>query len=142
MAVIRRTIRTYRFMDKDPIKDQMQTSLGDVGFKTKKDMEHLAILANVSKQTALNLFWGDTKRPQNATVEGLLRAAGLERQIVQVRKIKDLDAELAEARAFNRKEAKRVANANAKADSGKKRRPKKRAKKGRPNLRVVGGRAA
>jgi hypothetical protein len=143
MAVIRRTLREYRFMDKDPIKDEMQTALADAGFKTKKDMEHLAVLANVSKQTLLNLFWGDTKRPQNATVEGTLRAAGLERQIVQVRKIKDLDAELEVARAFNRKEAKRVERANARADSGKKQRPgKRRVKKGAPNLRVVGGRAA
>jgi hypothetical protein len=137
MAVIRRTLREYRFMDKDPIKDEMQTALSDVGFKSKKEMEHLAILANVSKQTVTNLFWGDTKRPQNATVEGLLRAAGLERQIVQVRKIKDIDAELEIARAFNKKEAERVARANAKAGSGKKRRPSKRPKRGRPNLRVV-----
>ena len=137
MAVIRRTLREYRFMDKDPIKDEMQTALSDVGFKSKKEMEHLAILANVSKQTVTNLFWGDTKRPQNATVEGLLRAAGLERQIVQVRKIKDIDAELEIARAFNKKEAERVARANAKSGSGKKRRPSKRPKRGRPNLRVV-----
>lgn len=124
-------------MDKDPIKDEMQTALADVGFKTKKDMERLAILANVSKQTLLNLFWGDTKRPQNATVEGTLRAAGLRRVIEVVRVIKDLDAELEIARAFNRKEAKRVERANAKADSGKKRHVKKRAG---PQLRVVGGR--
>lgn len=142
MAVVRRTLREYRFVDKDPIKDAMQTALADVGFKTKKEMANLAVLANVSKQTVENLFWGDTKRPQNATVEGLLRAAGLERQIVQVRKIKDLDAELATAREFNRKEAKRVERANARAGAGKKRRVKRRVKKDGPNLRVVGGRAA
>lgn len=142
MAVIRRALRCYRFMDKDPIKDEMQTALADVGFKSKKDMEKLAVLANSSKQTVLNLFWGDTKRPQNATVEGLLRAAGLERQIVQVRKIKDLDAELAEAREYNRKEEKRVAKANAAPGSGVKRKKRVKAKKGKPNLRVVGGRAA
>ena len=135
MAKMRRMLRGYQFIDKDPIKDEMQTALEDVGFKTKKQMEHLAILANVSKQTVVNIFWGETRRPQNATVEGLLRAAGLERKIVQVRKIKDLDAELAEARAFAKKEDARVARANA-------RKPRKRKPKKRPNLRVVGGRAA
>lgn len=140
MAVMRRMLREYRFMDKDPIKDEMQTALADAGFKTKNDMKRLAILANCSYQTLLNLFWGDTKRPQNATVEGTLRAAGLERVIRVVRKIKDIDAELKVARAFNRKEASRVARANAAPGSGKKRRPGKR-RRG-PSLRVVGGSAA
>ena len=136
MAKMRRMLRGYQFIDKDPIKDAMQTALADVGFKTKKEMANLAILANVSKQTVENLFWGDTRRPQNATVEGLLRAAGLERKIVQVRKLRDLEAELLEAREFHRKEEKRVAKANARP--ARKRKPRK----SKPNLRVVGGRAA
>jgi hypothetical protein len=130
-------LRGYMFIDKDPIKDEMQTALADVGFKTKKDMEKLAILANVSKQTLLNLFWGETRRPQNATVEGTLRAAGLERVIRVARRIRDIDAELEEAREFARKENRRVAEANARPA-----RKKRRAKKGKPNLKVVGGRAA
>jgi hypothetical protein len=134
--IARRVLRSYRFIDKDPIKDEMQTALADAGFKTKKEMDNLAILANVSKTTVHNLFWGGTKRPQNATVEGLLRAAGLERRIVSVRKIKDLDAELAEARAFKLKEDKRVAKANAAPGAGMKRRPR-RPKRRKPNLRVV-----
>jgi hypothetical protein len=135
MAKMRRMLRGYQFIDKDPIKDEMQTALADVGFKTKKDMEKLAILANVSKQTLLNLFWGDTRRPQNATVEGTLRAAGLERVIRVARRIKDIDAELAEAKAFAKKEDKRVATANERGK--RKRKPVKRPKRGKPNLRIV-----
>lgn len=139
MAVIRRTLRTYRFIDKDPIKDKMQTMLQDIGMFG--DLDTVAILANVSKQTLMNLFHGDTRRPQNATVEGIITACGYERVLRQVRQL-DVEKELKVARAFNKAEAKRVARANAKAGMGKKARRRK-PKKARPNLRVVqGGRAA
>lgn len=146
MAKMKRMLRSYRFMDKDPIKDEMQTALEEAGFydknreKCRALLRKLAILANVSYQTLDALFFGDTKRPQNATVEGTLRAAGLERVIRKVRTIKDLDAELKEAREFARKEDQRVAKANARP--ARKRKRPARAKKGKPNLRVVGGRAA
>jgi hypothetical protein len=119
-------------MDKDPVKDELQTALQDAGLFGKGKMKIVATLANVAVGTVDALFWGATKRPQNATVEGLLRAAGYERQIVKVRVIKDLDKELAEARAWNKKEAARVARANDKEP-----RRKRRPKRGRPNLRLV-----
>lgn len=135
MAIVRRMLREYRFIDKDPIKDKMQTMLQDIGMFD--DLDTVAILANVSKQTIRNLFFGDTRRPQNATAEGIIRAAGYERVLRQVKQL-DVEKELKLARAFNKAEAKRVERANAKAGMGKRKskRPK-RAKKGRPHLRLV-----
>lgn len=135
MAVIRRMLRSYRFIDKDPIKDKMQTMLQDIGMFG--DLGTVAILANVSKQTVNNLFHGDTRRPQNATVEGIIRACGYERVLRQVKQL-DVEKELKEALAFNRTEAKRIARANAKAGMGKRKskRPR-RAKPGRGHLRIV-----
>lgn len=132
MAVIRRTLRTYRFLDKDPVKDELQTMLQDVGLMERLGI--VATLANVSHQTLTNLFHGDTKRPQNATVMGIVTAVGYERRFVRARKL-NVEKELEVAREFNRKEAKRVERANARAGSGKKRRP--RGKKQVTHLRLV-----
>lgn len=120
-------------MDKDPVKDKMQTALQDVGLFERLDI--VATLANVSKSTLDNLFHGNTRRPQNATVDGVLTAIGYERVVRRVRKV-NVEKELVEAREFNAKEAKRVERANAKAGSGKKRRVR-RAKKGQTHLRLV-----
>jgi hypothetical protein len=133
MTIYKRTLRTYRFIDKDPIKDKLQTALQDAGLFSKKGLRQAAVLANLSYATLDNLFFGDTRRPQNATVDGLLSAIGYERVIRRVRTIKDLDAELAEARAWNKKEDARVAKLNARPP----RKRAKRQKKGRPNLRLV-----
>jgi len=121
-------------MDKDPVKDKLQTALQDAGLFSKKGLRQAAVLANLSYATLDNLFYGDTRRPQNATVDGLLTAIGYERIIRKVRTIKDLDAELAEARAWNKKEDARVAKLNNKQP---RKRKKRAAKKGRPNLRLV-----
>jgi hypothetical protein len=120
-------------MDKDPIRDKLQTVLQDVGlFGKGKKFAMVATLANISPATLENLFFGDTKRPQNATVEGILTACGYERVVQRVRKI-NIEKELVEAREWNRREAQRVARHNAKEPTRKKRRPKK----GRPQLRIV-----
>lgn len=142
MAIFRRMIRTYLFKDKDPVVDQLRTALQDAGLFSKPMLKKLAIIANQSYTTYEALFFGETRRPQNATVEGLLGAAGLRRTIEQVKKWtpEKLDAEVAKARAWNRKEAARIARLNAQPGHGKKRKP--RGGK-RPNLRVVrGGKAA
>lgn len=140
MSVYRRMIRTYRFMDKDPIKDKLQTALQDAGLFSRSSLKKLAIIANISYATLDNLFFGDTKRPQNATVEGILGAAGLERVIRAVKgshvREGNIDVIVEEARAWNKKERARVDRLNAK--KARKRRPRK----GRPHLRVVGGKAA
>jgi hypothetical protein len=132
MAIVRRMLRSYMFRDKDPIKDELQTMLQDIGMFG--DLDTVAVLANVSKQTVQNLFFGETRRPQNATVEGIVRSMGYERVLRQVKQL-DVEKELEVARAFNKSEDKRVARANAKVGMGKKRRTRKTKKK--VGLRLV-----
>ena len=125
LTFIRKTLRTYRFMDKDPVKDELQTILQDEGlFGKGKKLAQVATLANLSKQTLDNLFFGDTRRPQNATVMAIITAVGYERKFVKARKL-NIEEELVFARAWNKKEEARLARArNAEP---KKRRTKKRA---------------
>lgn len=140
MAVYRRMIRTYLFKDKDPVVDELRTALQDAGLFSKSMLKKLSIIANQSYSTYDAMFFGETRRPQNATVAGLLGAAGLRRTIEVVKKWtpEKLDAEVVRAREWNRKEAARIARLNSGVGHGKKRRPR-----GKPNLRVVrGGKAA
>jgi len=115
MAYVR-VLRTYRFMDKDPVKDELQTMLQDVGMFERLD--HVAEMASLAKQTLRNLFHGDTRKPQNATVMGIVTAMGYQRKFVKERKL-DIDRELEFARAWNRKQ-------RAKAEAELKRNPRKR----------------
>jgi len=71
----------YRFIDKDPIVDILRTMIG--GKQPRGTIERLAAEARLSPSTITKLFYGDTKRPQNMTVDALLRAMGYERQIVR-----------------------------------------------------------
>jgi hypothetical protein len=122
---IRKTLRTYRFMDKDPVKDELQTILQDEGlFGKGKKLGQVATLANLSPQTLDNLFFGDTRRPQNATVMAIITAVGYQRKFVKERKL-NVEAELEFARAWNKKEEARLAK--ARATEPKKRRKRKTA---------------
>lgn len=132
MAFIKRTLRTYRFMDKDPVKDELQTVLQDVGMFSRQKLRQVAILANRAPATLDNLFFGGTKRPQNATIAAILEAVGYERVMQQVRVIKDWPGELEEAREANRRHRAKKTRAAAKAP-----RKGRAAKKGRPHLRLV-----
>lgn len=108
MAIIRKTLRTYRFIDKDPAIDRMRTILQDEGlFKRLKDV---ADLANLSPVTLQNLFHGDTRRPQHATVMGIITAVGYEQKFVKSRELK-IDDELVFAKAWNKKERLRLEKA-------------------------------
>lgn len=104
-----KVLRTYRFIDKDPVKDELQTMLQDEGLFSKKNMGKLAALASLSKSTLDNLFFGDTRKPQNATVMALVTAVGYERKFVKVRKL-NFDEELVFARQWNKKQAERLAS--------------------------------
>jgi hypothetical protein len=133
MAAYKKAIRDYRFMDKDPVKDELQTVLQDVGLFSRQKLRQVAILANRAPATLDNLFFGSTKRPQNATIAAILEGIGYERVMQQVRVIKDLDGELKQARAANKAHKARKAKAAAK--------PRQRKKGWKPRV-VKGGRAA
>lgn len=73
--------RDYRFIDKDPVVDLLRTLLE--GRLPRGTINRLAADAHLSPGTIMKLFYGDTKRPQNFTVDNLLRAMGYERQLVR-----------------------------------------------------------
>lgn len=131
MTIIKKAKREYRFMDKDPVKDKLQTVLQDVGMFSRQKLRQVAILANRAPATLDNLFFGNTRRPQNATIEAILEGVGYERVMQQIRVIKDMPAEINEARAANKVHKARKAKAAGRVPR------KRRAKKGRPNLRLV-----
>jgi AraC-like DNA-binding protein len=71
----------YRFIDKDPVVDLLRTLLE--GRLPRGTINRLAADANLSPGTVMRLFYGETKRPQNFTVDNLLRAMGYERRLVR-----------------------------------------------------------
>jgi len=72
-----KTYNSYLFVDKDPIIDELRTLLKN------EDWRKLADASGVSYATLANWFYGDTKRPQHATIMAVLRAAGYNMQIVR-----------------------------------------------------------
>lgn len=107
-------------MDKDPVKDELQTMLQDEGLFSKKNMRKLADLASLSPSTLHNLFFGDTRKPQNATVMALVTAVGYERKFVKARKL-NFEEELVLARAWNKKQAELLAAEPERAKARKRR---------------------
>lgn len=99
-------LRTYRFMDKDPVIDEIRTALQD-----ERLMERLGIaadLASLSPSTLRNWFHGDTRKPQFASAMAIMSSIGYEHKWVRGRRV-DVDSELKVARAWlakNRAEAK------------------------------------
>lgn len=135
MAVMKKAIRDYRWLDKDPVKDELQTVLQDIGMFSRAKLRQVAVLANRAPATLDNLFFGSTKRPQNATVAAILEGIGYERVMREVRSIKDWDAELKQAKALNKAHKAKKARAAAKAA------PRKRRKGWKPRV-LKGGKAA
>jgi hypothetical protein len=83
-------------------------------------MSKVAALASLAPTTLHNLFFGGTRRPQNATVMAIVTAVGYERKFVKARKL-NFDEELVFARAWNKKQAQRLAGERAKPKKRKKR---------------------
>lgn len=69
------------FRSKDPVIDQLRTQLQDkLGRQFKyRDLKQVEEDGGPTATCMADWFWGDTKRPQNATVEAAGRAAGLMR---------------------------------------------------------------
>lgn len=78
--------KAYRFTGKDPviaeIRRTLQGTLGNVSLSDKK-LRELEASGGPSINAMHNWFWGETRRPQNATLEACLRAAGYKRVIVE-----------------------------------------------------------
>jgi DNA-binding phage protein len=72
------TYKSYNFIDKDPIIDEIRTVFEDSGANYKWVSE----ASNVNANTLSNWFNGKTKKPQAATVNAVLRALGYKLSIV------------------------------------------------------------
>lgn len=128
--------RTYRFTEKDPVCDEIMNMVDAVGLRGKHNTGKVAILATKAKATIDGILYGDTRRPQNATVMSIATALGFERKWVTTSGKWKLEEELAAARTFIKAERKRMAKENP--VPRKKRTARKRAtKKGKPHLRLV-----
>jgi hypothetical protein len=101
MAKRRRSIlhvyRTYNFIDKDPVIDEMRTLVKDEGLIKKLNIVHE--LSGVSVSTLNNWFAGETKAPQNRTVSAVATALGYERKWEKTKTI-NVERELAAAKRW------------------------------------------
>lgn len=74
-------MKEIRFIDKDPIVDGLREKVG-VGAR-KGDIARLAGEARLAPSTIMNIFYGKTRRPQNHTVDQILKATGWRRVLVR-----------------------------------------------------------
>jgi transcriptional regulator with XRE-family HTH domain len=72
------TYKSYNFMDKDPIIDEIRTVYQNAGVNYK----WIEANSGVTSQTLSAWFSGKTKKPQAATINAVLRAMGYKLGIV------------------------------------------------------------
>lgn len=72
------TYKSYNFTDKDPIIDEIRTIYQDSGV----NYAWVHKQSGVSTTTLTNWFTGDTKRPQAATINAVLRPLGYKLGVV------------------------------------------------------------
>ena len=75
------TYRSYSFKDKDEVIFEVESLMKKEGLSAV-DVFHLS---HVSPTTIKNWTHGETKRPQNATLEAVIRGMGYKRVIVSDR---------------------------------------------------------
>jgi hypothetical protein len=115
-----RVLRTYRYIDKNPVIDKMRTVLQDEHLFTKLGLVHE--LSGISTSCLHALFHGNTRNPQHRTVAGVMTALGYREEFVKEHDI-DIEKERKAAKAWAEKQeqAKPKTNGHAK--------PKKRSVK-------------
>ena len=72
------TYKSYNFVDKDPIIDEIRTVVRDSGATYKRIEEQSGVCA----VTLRNWFDGKTRKPQAATINAVLRSLGYKLGIV------------------------------------------------------------
>lgn len=91
------TYKSYSFIDKDPIIDEIRTVYQDSGVNYAWVHEH----SNVAVGTLVNWFSGTTKRPQAATINAVLRALGYKLGVVPFGEIVRLETPLPQPKPRN-----------------------------------------
>jgi hypothetical protein len=104
-----KVLRTYRYIDKNPVIDVMRTALQDVGIGVeKKKLRIAAEITGISHSCLEALFHGITRNPQHRTVAGLMTGIGYKEEWKPVREI-DIEKEREVARAWLAKQEKEAA---------------------------------
>lgn len=114
--------RTYRFTEKDPVCGEIMQMVDHVGLRGKHNVGKIAALATKAHGTIEGILYGDTKRPQNATVMSIATALGFERTWTPMASKFDIESELKAAKEYIRKERKRMQQENGKKTVRKKKR--------------------
>lgn len=122
--------RTYNFVNKDPVCDELANLVDAVGLRGPKNTGKIAILATCAKATVDGILYGDTKKPQNATVMGIATALGYERRWHIAGGKWNLEDELVKAREFIKAQKKLM-------EKAKKKPARKRAAKKGGHLKLV-----
>ena len=112
-----RTIRTYRYVDKNPVIDEMRTAVQDAGLMKKLNL--VAVLAGLNYATPKNWFHGDVRDPRHSSTMAVMTSLGYKNQWVKANGKWDLDKEVAAARAWLKDE-----RAKAQAEPKRKKRKK------------------
>jgi len=89
------TYKSYNFVDKDPIIDEIRSVYQDSGVNYRWISEH----SGVAPATLHNWFDGKTRRPQAATINAVLRSIG--------KKLGIVDLEAVDTRVVTLKQARR-----------------------------------
>ena len=92
------TYKSYSFVDKDPVIDEVRTIYQASGVNYK----WLSEQSSVSISTIRNMFEGKTKRPQSATTEAILRSMGYKRVIVPFGEIVQIEPPMPQPRSATR----------------------------------------
>jgi len=118
-----RVLRSYNYIDKNPVIDVMRTALEDAGVGVAdKKLKIAADISGLSVGCLHGLFHGKTRNPQHRTVAGLMCAFGYQEQWSLKKKI-DLEKERVAGLKW-------TAEQNAKRPEAKKRVKKKAKRKG------------
>lgn len=88
-----RLYRSYNFVEKDPVIDELRT----IDQKEGLSYSQIAWLSGLTATTIRNWFEGDTRRPQNASIEAFARALGYRRKFEKTREI-NFEREIAKAK--------------------------------------------
>jgi len=77
--------RSYEFIDKDPVIDQVKTMIEKERLLKKPGIIHE--ISGVSRATIHNWFYGETRRPQYATVMAIAHSLGYQSGFRQTEKV-------------------------------------------------------
>jgi transcriptional regulator with XRE-family HTH domain len=111
-----RMYRTYNMIDKDPAIDRIRTIVQDEGLFT--NLSAVSDISSVSASTLNNWFHGETKRPQNATIQAVLSSLGYKTEYIKDHDI-DIEKERKSGKAWlERRQEEAKANKPAKKSNG------------------------